>query len=61
MISNYLIYQLVLERIDEQRREAEAWRSVTLPRAELDPSPSTARLERPLKPNCDQAAHTLAA
>jgi hypothetical protein len=61
MISNHASYQLGLERIDNLRREAEAWRSVKPARAESDPSPSTTWAEQPLQPDHDQAAHALAA
>ena len=61
MISTDLIYRVGLERIDDLRREAEAWRSVKLARAELDPSPSTTSGEWPLQPKHNQAAHALAA
>jgi hypothetical protein len=61
MISSYPAYQVGLERIDDLRRKAEAWRLAKLARAELGPSPSTARGEQPLQPNHDQAADALAA
>jgi len=51
MTSSHLTHQIGLERIDDLRREAEAWRSVKLARAELDPPPLTPRTERLLQPN----------
>jgi hypothetical protein len=50
MISPDLTYQVGLERIDDLRREAKAWRWVKLARAELNASPSRTEKERHLRP-----------
>jgi hypothetical protein len=50
MISPDLTYRVALERIDDLRREAKAWRWVKLARAELNPSPSRTEKERHVWP-----------
>ena len=51
MIGNRSTYQVSLERIDDLRREAEAWRWAKLACAELSLPSSTAWREQPLHPN----------
>ena len=50
MISPDLTYRVALERIDDLRPEAKAWRWVKLARAELNPSPSRTEKERHVCP-----------